>query len=228
MASNGQDATSGTATEALRRMAEAEPELAARLMLQSLPAAAADLPAGLSYRLELEDLGAWRVAANGGRAEVTEASAGGELNGDAFAIETDARTLARLAARRQPAPGRGPPPAAPARQAPQGAGAAPPLPGRRARASWRRLGLPVDPDLLYRSLAYAIDPEWTRGHRFRIGYELVGEAAAAGRSPSTTARSAASAALGGEPDAIVRMRYSDWLRLLVGRDHPDRLRCASA
>ena len=42
---------------------KAEPELAARLILQSLPAAAATLPAGLSYRLELEDLGAWRVSA---------------------------------------------------------------------------------------------------------------------------------------------------------------------
>ena len=38
-----------------------------------------------------------------------------------------------------------------------------------------QLGAPVDPDLLYRSLAYAIDPEWTRGHNFRVGYEVAGE-----------------------------------------------------
>jgi hypothetical protein len=62
----------GTATDALRRMAESEPELAARMMLQSLPVAAADLPPGLSYRLELSDLGAWRVSPNGGPAEVSE------------------------------------------------------------------------------------------------------------------------------------------------------------
>ena len=42
-------------------MAESEPELAARLILHSLPAAAASLPPGLSYRLELEGLGAWTV-----------------------------------------------------------------------------------------------------------------------------------------------------------------------
>ena len=60
MARNGQ-VSKGTTAMAMRRMADADPELAARLVLQSLPAAAAGLPAGLSYRLELEDLGAWRV-----------------------------------------------------------------------------------------------------------------------------------------------------------------------
>src|SRR5262245_35102573 len=92
----------GTASEALDRMAKAEPELAARMLLQSLPAAAATLPTGLSYRLELEDVGAWRINPVGDRAEVTEVPAGEELNGDAFAIETDARTLALLASGRNP------------------------------------------------------------------------------------------------------------------------------
>ena len=39
MARNGGADTEGTATQALRRMAEAEPELAARMMLQSMPVA---------------------------------------------------------------------------------------------------------------------------------------------------------------------------------------------
>ena len=34
----------------------------------------------------------------------------------------------------------------------------------------------IDADLLYRSLAYLIDPEWTRGHRFVVCYELQGDA----------------------------------------------------
>src|SRR5262249_59748062 len=38
-----------------------------------------------------------------------------------------------------------------------------------------RLGVPVDADLVFRSLAYAIEPEWTRGHRFSVAYQLVGE-----------------------------------------------------
>ena len=104
MASSGGVETEGTATQAMRRMAEAEPELAARMMLQSMPLAAATLPEGLRYRLELSDLGAWRIAPNGGQAEVSEVTPGGELNGDAFAIETDARTLALVAAGANPLP----------------------------------------------------------------------------------------------------------------------------
>ena len=172
MARNGQ-VSKGTTAVAMRRMADADPELAARLILQSLPAAAAGLPAGLSYRLELENLGAWRVESRGDRAEVSEVDGGGDLNGEAFAISTDARTLARLAAGGNPI-------GALARGRLK-------LRGKRRKAlalrglsqdagprDLARLGLPVDPDLLFRSLAYAIDPEWTRGHRFTVGYELVG------------------------------------------------------
>ena len=50
-------------------------ELAARLVVHSLPAAAATLPGGLSYRLELDGLGAWTVNPLGERAEVTEVPA---------------------------------------------------------------------------------------------------------------------------------------------------------
>ena len=71
MAQNGQR-SNGTASQALRRMAEADPELAARLVVQSLPASAATLPAGFACRIELEELGAWRVRSLGDRAEVTE------------------------------------------------------------------------------------------------------------------------------------------------------------
>jgi ribonucleoside-diphosphate reductase beta chain len=36
-------------------------------------------------------------------------------------------------------------------------------------------GIYVDPDLAYRALAHAIDPRWTKGHRFSVAYELTGE-----------------------------------------------------
>src|SRR5204862_530541 len=68
MARNGAP-QKGTAAQALRRMAEADPELAARLIVHALPAAAATLPEGLSYRLELDGLGAWTVRPNGERAD---------------------------------------------------------------------------------------------------------------------------------------------------------------
>jgi len=93
-----------------------------RLVLHSMPAAAATLPAGLSYRLELEGLGAWAVRPNGGHAEVTEVPMGGDLNGDAFAISTDPATLAQLASGPQPARRDSPPSPAASGPAPQGPG----------------------------------------------------------------------------------------------------------
>jgi ribonucleoside-diphosphate reductase beta chain len=200
-------------------MSKEDPELAARLILHSLPAAAATLPAGLSYRLELEDVGAWRVSALGDRAEVTEAEAGGELNGDAFAIATDAGTLARLASGANPLP-------AMARGSLR-------IRGKRRKAlalrrlsddagprQIARLGLPVDADLLYRSLGFAIDPEWTRGHRFRVGYELVGEGGGSWTIAVDDGEVRVERGLVAEPDAIVRIRYSDWMRLLAGELSP--------
>ena len=209
----------GTATEALRRMSESDPELAARLIVHSLPAAAANLPEGLSYRLELEGLGAWTVRRAGDRAEVREASPGGELNGEAFAISTDPGTLARVAAG-------GSPLGALARGRLK-------LRGRRRKAlalrrlsteasprDLARLGLPVDADLVYRSLAYAIDPEWTRGHRFSVVYELVGEGGGAWRVDVDDGAVRVERGAGEDPDALVRIRYSDWLKLLSGELTP--------
>ncbi len=209
----------GTATRTLRRMANSDPELAARLIVQSLPAAAATLPAGLSYRLELEGLGAWTVKPLGDRAEVTETAVGADLNGEAFAISTDAETLALLASGRSPV-------GAMARGRIK-------LRGRRRKAlalrrlsvdagprDLARLGLPVDPDLVFRSLAYAIEPEWTRGHSFTVAYELVGDGGGAWRVEVADGDVRVRQGVGDDPDAIVRIRYSDWLRMLSGELTP--------
>jgi ribonucleoside-diphosphate reductase beta chain len=212
-------AEEGTAAEALRRMAESDPELAARLILHSLPAAAAPLPSGLSYRLELEGLGAWNVKSVGDRAEVTEAPTGADLNGQAFAISTDPETLAELASGRSPL-------GALARRRLR-------LRGRRRKAlalrklspdagprDLAKLGLPVDPDLVFRSLEYAIEPEWTAGHSFSVAYELVGEGGGAWRVEVEDGSVRVLRGTGESSDAIVRIRYSDWLRLLSGEVSP--------
>ena len=212
-------ATNGTAAQALRRMAESEPELAARLIVHSLPAAAASLPPGLSYRLELEGLGAWTVNPLGDRAEVTEAAEGADLNGEAFSISTDPETLASVASGRSPI-------GALARGRIK-------LRGRRRKAlalrhlspdagprDLARLGVPVEPDLVFRSLAYAIEPEWTRGHSFTVAYELVGEGGGAWRVEVDDGRVRVERGLGESPDSVVRVRYSDWLRLLSGELTP--------
>jgi ribonucleoside-diphosphate reductase beta chain len=213
------DGSDGTAQRALRRMAASDPELAARLVVQSLPAAAADLPDGLSYRLELDGLGAWTVSSLGGRAKVAEVLAGADLNGEAFAISTDAETLARVASGRNPI-------------GPLARGQLK-LRGRRRKAlalrrlaadagprELARLGHPVDPDLVFRSLPYAIEPEWTRGHRFAVVYHLVGEGGGTWRVEVDDGRVRVERGAGENPDAIVRIRYSDWLALLAGEFTP--------
>ena len=223
MAQNG-DGSDGTAQRALRRMAESDPELAARLILQSLPAAAAKLPEGMSDRLELDGLGAWTVSSFGGRAKVAEVLAGADLNGEAFAISTDAETLARVASGRNPV-------------GPLMSGRLK-LRGRRRKAmalrrldpdagprDLARLGHPVDADLVFRSLPYAIEPEWTRGHRFTVAYQLVGEGGGTWRVEVDDGTVRVERGLGESPDAIVRIRYSDWLALLSGElTPPDAMR----
>ena len=223
MARNG-DGSDGTARRALRRMAESDPELAARLIVQSLPAAAAKLPEGMSYRLELDGVGAWTVSSLGGRAKVAEVLAGADLNGEAFAISTDAETLARVASGRNPV-------------APLASGRLK-LRGRRRKAlalrrldpdagprELARLGHPVDPDLVFRSIAYAIEPEWTRGHHFTVAYHLVGEGGGAWRVEVDDGAVRVERGLGEESDALVRIRYSDWLALLSGElTPPDAMR----
>jgi hypothetical protein len=77
-------------------MAREEPELAARLVLQTLPAAAARIPGPLTYDLSVEGMGTWSVDIPGdGSARVNETRA---ANGDAdFELITDPRGLAEMA-----------------------------------------------------------------------------------------------------------------------------------
>jgi ribonucleoside-diphosphate reductase beta chain len=77
-----------------------------------------------------------------------------------------------------------------------------------------------DPDLLYRALPYAIDPAWTRGHRFCVKYELVGDESGEGGSwfvkvaDGTLATSRETPA--GGVDATVTLSHSTWLEILRG------------
>jgi hypothetical protein len=80
---------------ALSQMAAEDPELGARLVLMTLPAAAARIEATLTYDLDLDGLGSWRVSTGNGGAKVEPAEG---LDGGAdFRLVTDARGLAELA-----------------------------------------------------------------------------------------------------------------------------------
>jgi ribonucleoside-diphosphate reductase beta chain len=214
---NGTKVDSKAAEAALRRMAKAEPELTARLVIQSLPAAAAPLSPDLSWRLDVDGLGSYRVvgSGNGGAATVEPAEDGGEED---FAIETDAGGLAQLAS------GAGPLGLMLRRKLR--------IRGRRRKALALRaldsaagprelaqLGVPLDPDLVYRSLAYAIDPQWAGDQQFAVAYELLGEGGGRwvievgdGKVRCWSASDNGDAPP--EPDATVRLSVETWRRLV--------------
>ena len=230
---NGQQAGwgNGTMAGALRRMAETEPELAARLIVQSLPVAAAPLPSDLSWRLDVDGVGAWEVtgSGNGGAARVVPAN--GSDGSWEFSIATDPAGLASLAAGSSPL-------GLILRRRLR-------LSGKRRKArilramdseagpdELVRLGLPIDPDLLYRSLAYGFDPEWTRGHSFAIAFELYGEGGgrwvvevadgrvAVQRQKLGEAAGAGANGAGPQVDTTVRVSVETWRRLLGGELSP--------
>jgi ribonucleoside-diphosphate reductase beta chain len=154
--------------QALADMAREDPELAARLVLQTLPAASAKVPGKLTYGLFVSGVGDFTVAIDSGRASITEGTGGATE----FNLSTDTAGLAALAAGTSPV-----------RLIVSGRVR---IRGNRLRARKLRAmsngqidmaeviahGGDVDPDLLYRSLPYLVDPEWTRGHAYLLRYGI--------------------------------------------------------
>jgi ribonucleoside-diphosphate reductase beta chain len=205
---------------ALQRIAADDPELAARLILMTLPAAAARIPGTLAYTLDIEGLGSYRVAVSGGRARVDDAA---RLDGDVdFRLATDPRTLVELVT-----------------------GVAGPLGlmlrgrlgirGKRRRALRLRamggadVGLDevvanggrLDPDVMYRALPYLIEPEWTKGHEFTLRYDVGGAGTwyvqvRDGERLAVTTQ----APDGAEPVATVRLDDDTYQRMATGQLTP--------
>jgi ribonucleoside-diphosphate reductase beta chain len=158
------------ARQAVAEMAREDPDLAARLVLQTLPAAAAKVPGQLTYGLLVDGLGDYTVAIDSGRASVTEGLDGATD----FNLSTNVRGLAALASGTSPL-----------RLIVSGQVR---IRGNRLRARKLRAmsngpvdladvianGGSVDPDLLYRSLPYLIDPAWTEGHAYLLRYRIDG------------------------------------------------------
>ena len=159
---------------ALNRMAKDDPELAARLILMTLPGAASKIGGTMAYVLDVKELGAHRVSISGGRARVDRVESGEAEDVD-FRLQTDARTLADLVTG-----GHGP-------LGLMMRGRLRIRGKRRKALKLRKLssgelsmadvveaGGTLDPDVLYRSLPYMVEPEWTRGHEFTVGYVVTG------------------------------------------------------
>ncbi len=168
--------------QSLLRMAEREPELAGRMVMTALPAAAANVRGNLDYRLVLDGLGAYHVSIDDGHAQVIEEHAAGATaanGGPDFTLQTSPEVFARMAAG-----------ASPLRLMLTGQLR---IRGKRRRAlrlrklggdltmrDVTRAGIDPDPDLLYRALPYALDPEWTAGHRFTLQYVIEGDSCGPG------------------------------------------------
>lgn len=209
--------------QSLKRMANEDPELAAQLLVNALPAAAAGVPGTLDYGLEIDRVGSYRVTIADGAANVVPVDQ--TPNGATeFVLRTDAATLARLAAG-----------ASPLRLM---LGRRLHIDGKRRKAlrlrklsngmSMRdvaRAGVDPDPDLVYRALPYAIDPEWTRGQRFTIAYELLQNGTGPGGTwfvkvdDGVVTVSTEPPELA--PDARVSLTHDTWLRLVRGELSPN-------
>ena len=144
--------------EALRSMAAKDPDLAARLILMTLPASGS----AVTYVIDVEGLGEHHI---------------GEGEPD-FRLQTDPRTLAEFAA------GASGPLGLMLRGRLRVRGKRRKALRLRRMAS-RGLDLAavvenggtLDPDLLYRALPYMVDPEWTKGHDFAVKYVVSGAGA---------------------------------------------------
>ena len=207
---------------ALRRIARQDPELAARLVLMTLPAAASAIRDTLAYRLSVEELGDYRVAVADGGARVDPAGEDDEPVD--FRLSTDARTLVDMAL------GEGKPLGLMLRGRLR-------IRGKRRKAlklramssssltleDVARAGGWLDPDVLYRSLPHLIEPKWTKGHRFTVRYEVSGDG---GGSWYVQARDGEGLEVGderpeGELAATARMPIEAYQKLASGRLTPN-------
>ena len=205
--------------DALRRLARADRTAAARLALQLLPGQAIAVSRPLHYDIDVVGLGRHRIAVRPGSAEPAATAARWRRGLFGFRIVATPAGLVKLvigggAAR------------------PAGVRAARTLRRRRALrrlpavplrpAALARAGVLPDPSLLYRALAQAIDPEWTRGHRFTIALEIAGPR---GGTWHVSAADGAPLAVG-EPlpgsvaDAAVRVSQVGLQHLLDGEAPP--------
>src|SRR5204862_4833885 len=208
------------AQEAFRQMAYSDPDLAAKLVIMSLPVTAKRIHGELTYDLTVEGWGTYRVSKQNGAATVDEQPERSEMDrpdpGVDFTMVMDARTLAQMAAG-----------ANPARLMLEGRLR---IRGKRRRALKLRAmaegeldlaevlqgGAEIDPDLLYRSLEYLIDPDWTKGHRFTVVYELEGAGAWQVEVRDGNRITVATGHPAAKPDATVRLTNDTFKSLLNG------------
>ncbi|HZB75039.1 MAG TPA: alkyl sulfatase C-terminal domain-containing protein, partial [Solirubrobacteraceae bacterium] len=206
---------------ALVKLAHDDPRAAARLLLQLVPAHAAIAGEPLEYDLTIREAGSHAISVSEGRATATPIDFPRARSVAAFHAAADAVTLAELLAGVPKRLGRW---RGPVR-----------VHGRRhgaelvrdllagsdlSLAAAARAGAALEPDLVFRLFAYAIQPAWTAGYAFTVAQEVTDPQPA--RWFVTVADGAAVAVARRAPqrpaDATVVMTRAAFDRLL--RDEP--------
>ena len=157
---------------ALERIAAEDPQLAARLIVMTLPAAASHVRGPLTFDLDVDGLEPRRITVTDGGARVEEPSAPHEAD---FRLHMDPRTLVDLTTGRSGPIGlilRGRLGVRGKRR--RALRLRQMSTGRVALGDVVRAGGTLDPDVLFRSLPYLVEPEWTKGHDFTVRYQVTG------------------------------------------------------
>jgi hypothetical protein len=203
---------------ALVKLAHDDPALAGRVLAALLPAQGAVVRGPLSYDLSIGGVGTFAVSITAGRAFVRPVSRPRSRAESDFHLRAAPLTLAELLAGVDHRIGRffGPARIRGRKRRAKPLHALPTC--RTTLAEAARAGAQLEPELVYRTLAYAVHPSWTRGHRFTIAQAIDGDAPetwylaaedGAGVSVSPTLRN-------GTPDASVTMTRDVFDRLVRG------------
>ena len=199
---------------AIVKLAHDDPALAGRLLAALLPAQGAAIEGSLGYDVTIAGTGTFSVAIAGGRA-FAEPLERPRPRGDAeFHLSGDPLLLAELLAGVEHRIGRffGPVRVRGRKRRLKALRALPAATLTLAEAA--RAGAALDPELVYRTFAYAVHPSWTRGHNFTIAQVITGDP---GETWYLTAGDGAGVTVsptGGEPDATVTMSRAAFDRLL--------------
>lgn len=201
---------------ALVKLAHDDPATAAALLVALLPAQGAAIEGPLAYDLTIREAGTFAVAIAGGRASVEQIDFPRPRGIAEFHLTADALVLTELLAGVEHRIGRffGPARFRGRKRRLRDLGVLPPCTVTVADAA--RAGARLDPGQVYRLLAYAVHPSWTRGYEFTI------EQAITGAPPETWYLTAADGAgltvsstpPAGGPDATVTMSRETFDRLL--------------
>jgi SCP-2 sterol transfer family len=206
---------------AIVKLAHDDPATAARLLTALLPAQGVAVGGPLAYDVTIKEAGTFGVAIAGGRASVERLDAPQARSVADFHLIGDAVTIAEVLAGVNHRIGRFFGPIRARGRKRKLRDLRPITAGTISLADAARAGARLDPELVYRTLSYAVHPSWTRGHDFTIAQEIEGE------PPETwylTVRDGAGVTAAStaprEPDATVTMARDVFDRLLRGENVP--------